>query len=289
MKKLFFRGVERRLKMEISRFEQLTQVVCRFGNSLKGLSINEIVLPSNFIELLNLMPNLEEIEMQHIGVEETVFKGNLQLHKLKKIETLGCGQENLNLFNSLPSGVLRELNLGSPYPTYASNDYVNKLFSNQHNIKKITTPCEFINFFESKQAKFKEIEVERNYIPDDDIQNFLLGQDEVEKLKINYIDEIIVNLICNELKSLINLEIAFVSTLTTLERAELSKLRNLKNLRLDFHNPKDQINKFLSLAQNESLEKLKLKSEFTSLTEEAMRQLGLNFPNLKELEVRSKS
>lgn len=169
-----------------------------------------------------------------------------------------------------------------------------KIFPNQHNVTKIKVDSIFADSVEWKQAKLKEIHVNSHsgysHIPDEVMGRILTGQDELEVFeKCGPVNESIFNLTGNDLKSLENLKIS----VTVRESFELSKLRKLKNLDLCIHLSKEDssedVNSFVCLLENDSLEKLELESSDICLTELTMKQIGLNFPQLKKLMITSKS
>lgn len=62
----------------------------RIGKDIKKLEINDIELPQNIIQILNLMPNLRQIDMLNVDIGDNLTKGKLKLHKLKKIKIVMC-------------------------------------------------------------------------------------------------------------------------------------------------------------------------------------------------------
>lgn len=267
--------------LEVSSFARLKLVIERFGKDIKKLKSILILCPPNIIELLNLMPNLEEIDIRSFWSMSANFNdGKLELHNLKTVKVWGWQPKALKLFDSLPPGVLREICYESTFFGQLEKD--EKLFPNQNNIKKIIACEKAIKVLVWKQTNLKEIQVEcRTGI---DIEEVLKEKGELETLKIRGMDDNVFKLVCNELKSLVNLSVKVNQD--SLGVPELHKLRFLKTLFLEANDAED-INNFLSFTRNNSLEKLTLKCYPNTLTEATIIQLRLNFPNLKEIFIKS--
>lgn len=280
--------------MSRSSFRRLSRIIGRFGNNIRELQISNIAVPANIIKILNLMPNLEQIEIFDLDNNDVkLIKGELKLTKLKKLKVSHCRPDILNIFDNLPEGVLQELSLiDSPQP-YNDNPMpeYKKIFTNQHNIKKMTAHDEYIDLIEWNQIKLQEISLSlRRRNSTMDIKKVIKGQDKVENYKSSgYINVSFLNLICSELKSLINLTLEYVTA--DLGTPALSKLRKLKSLSV-VASPCDQSweqDKFLSFTQSSSLETLNVKCTNNRLTELTVNHLGFNFPQLKELKIHAKS
>lgn len=262
-------------------------IICeRFGKDLKKLEFKGTAFVVNFIDFLKLMPNLTEIKLSNVATSDKRFiTGKVKIQKLQKIEICDCNLNVLRLFDDLAPGTLQELSLRSFNNKIILDDVKFELFLNQLKIQKVTIDDYMINLIEWKKLKLKEINLFRcNDIKNSEFEKLLVGQSEVETFTCNGINKFSFDLICEELKSLINLEI----TLESVGSPQLSNLHKLKKLSIQTQESID-FNKLLSSTQNKSLETFTLDYRKSNLTEETMLQFGLNFPNIKDIKLQSKS
>lgn len=282
-------------KFQPSGLDRLTQVIKNVGKDVKILKVYHIVLPRNFVELLNLMPNLEKITFFEVRESEKFFvMGNLELRELKKVRILSCQPKIFVFFNYLPPGVLKKLCFTRSDDDFDSSD---KFFMNQNNIREIKADEVLAKCFEWSKVKLKEIVLTGKEFPNHVMEKVLMGQDELETATIfNKISEFSFNLICNELKSLVALTIFDIPKAID-RRPNFSNLHNLKFLELTLSSTSEisdkYFNSFLSSLRNKSLENLRLKFEAYSmgihLTVLTMTQVGLNLPLIKNLFIDSQS
>jgi hypothetical protein len=261
------------------RLERLAQIIERFGKNIKELSLHYIKLPLNFIELLNNMPLLQKIKLVYIKVNDatSMVEGKLKLFKLKKFEGRFCSIEAFNIFNNLPNGVLQELTLTCGKDTTNSTT---QLFSNQPNITKIIAHPEYTKLFNWSQTKLKWLEVCNG----ENLATILEGQNEIEYLACSKVNQSMLNLICNSLKSLTELRLQIIDKEAL---PNFLKLRKLKKLSINFFF-KTNNNSFLSFIRSNSVEKLRVSNGGIGLKELTIVQLSLNFPKLKELNFHEK-
>jgi hypothetical protein len=289
----------RKYYSEISglRLERFGQILQRFGKDIKEAHIKAIKFPPNIVDLLNFMPKLEKIELNliHRHKNSTFKKGELKLHKLKKFESCECGHEILQIFNQLPPGVLHEISLTDfRNPNFIQNkaevsNVIPKLFINQHNIKKADISLKCTEFLDWSQTKLKSLHiVDNNQLGSKELlERVLVGQDEMEQLLCYCIDTSMLKPIIKELKSLVELQIGTRNPCAE-EIPELSKLSKLKILKIyfDYENPPNINISFLNLTKHSSVEKLEVYCEH-DLPEFTISQLNVNFPNVKELSLKS--
>jgi hypothetical protein len=261
--------------------ERLTQVIERFGKDIKELFISCIELPLNLVKLLNNMPKLEKIKFASIvSNSNKIADGEVKLHKLKKFESYECSADVLRIFNNLPPGVLRELHLER---TDFNSDQVIQLFSNQHNITKIKADKNLARSFDWSQVKLKWLTV----CDVEDLTNILKGQNELEYFGGGKVNEASLKMICNQLKSLVELHLDNVESQGI---PELSKLRNLKILTIRCNAAtNEEVNSFLSFVNSSSVEKLSIECWKASLLESTIVKLSSNFPHLRELRFATES
>jgi hypothetical protein len=292
--RLFIR--DSRNKSSALHYERLGQVLQQFGKDIKQADIGAIEFPPNIVDLLNLMPNLEKIDLVEIGIHEnTIIKeGELKLHKLKQFSSSDCGLKVLQIFNQLPPGVLQEITLNRFWHEKSTSAEVSidvpKLFNNQHSIKRVGIPSECIEFLDWSQMKLKSLKIYSNTKKDNKklVEKVLEGQDEMKELHFNG-DPSILNPIIKELKSLVKLEIE-TRNLSTIGLPELSKLSKLKSLEFECYNnnnPADIIS-FLNFTRNSGVEKLEVYCRL-GFPEFTISQINVNFPSVKELTLQSKS
>lgn len=96
--------------------DRLTQLIKHFGWNIKELTLSDMELPKNIIELLNFMPNLENIDINYVclpnpDLDPDVESNSLNLSKLETIKALLCDKFVLNIFKKLPPGVLRKVEI----------------------------------------------------------------------------------------------------------------------------------------------------------------------------------
>jgi hypothetical protein len=279
------------------RLERLGKVLQRFGNDIKEADIKGIGFPPNIVALLNFMPKLEKINLYMINVHENtvVDEGELKLHKLKKFESNLCSLDALQIFNQLPTGVLEEISLKDcldPMSGQNEAEVIPKLFVNQRNIKKVTTSLKCAVFLDWSQIKLKSLRIDDyDHLGSKELlEKVLTGQDEMEKLYFYCDNPSLLNPIIKELKSLVELHIE-PYILSGEGLPELAKLSKLKILNIFYYLNLDASNfiSFLNLTRNNGVEKLQVCCGNTDLSEFTISQLGVNFPNVKELKLESKS
>lgn len=253
--------IEEIRKFKDATLDRFKQVLERFGKDVKQFHFRGIKIPRNFVELLNLMPNVKNIYFRDLWeCEDNLIEVKLELQKLRDIEIFHCHPNMFKFFDGLSPGVLNKLDLRVPTCYYfrqngevvpATNI---KLFPNQHNIKYIYTDNVFADCFEWNQARLKKIDINTGYgISEEVMERILRGQDEVESLDMFVeVNEHIFNLVCKEVKSLVKLNIRVK---ICGGHSELSELRKLKFLDLVLWS-NENVSSFVYFLQNDSLEKL---------------------------------
>jgi hypothetical protein len=118
-------------------------------------------------------------------------------------------------------------------------------------------------------------------------EHILTGQDEMEKFSNNELNQTSLKAICSELKSLVHLNMNDLR----LDRGEpgnfqLSNFRNLKILRIHkITGTETETNNFLSSLQSNSVEKFEISDDKIILNEFKIKQLAVNLPNLRYLDI----
>jgi hypothetical protein len=267
--------------------ERLMQVVKYFSENVKHFELSGKVLTPLVLEILDLLPNVKKITLENVGemIGEVSKGSEMNLQKLREIESSGCSANVLRYFSNLPSGVIRSLKLltkdSSPEP-----DPTIELFKNQHSIKEVVTSTKLVKLINFRHMKLRMLTLKG---PKLQLSGVINGQSEMTKLVLDGIVENDLILICNELKSLKELEISAVES-QSFEFVRLSKLSKLELFKLSFtkiENP--ALNERLSFLQSRSLLSLDIYSYHNELLLPSIESLGLNCPKLQKLKITSRS
>jgi hypothetical protein len=181
----------------------------------------------------------------------------------------------------MPPDILEEIKLFNYSPCDGQ-----KLFTNQRNIKKISTDKAFVNRIEWNSLKLKSL----YFYPFEDFEHILAGQDELKKFLNSDLTRTSLKAICDELKSLVDLNINDLE----LDQGEpanfqLSKLRKLKTFRIGrITGIATEINNFLRLLRSDSIESFTLYGDF-NVDELTIKQLAVNMPRLVHLNIDTQS
>lgn len=265
--------------------ERLKDFLSRFGYYIKVTTLNVVVMSPAVVDLLNLMPNVEKISLDRCtpflseANIETAAIPSLRLHKLTEIESSFCDETTLDIFKELPPGVLSKVTMKSYNDPIKSSI---KLLCNQNNIKEIET--DDVEQFDFRPMQLTSLIVNGRQ----DLTSIFRYQVALKFLKVSTLAEADLRLICNELKSLEQLEFD-ADDITSNEFNDIIKLNKLKvlSLTLPFHDS-DRINDSLSLIKSRSLKVLNLKCD-GNVTVLTFGLMSLNNPGLEELNVRSES
>jgi F-box-like len=282
-----------RVKLTETRRIRLKQIFQRFGQDVKSVELNNFKLPSNIIELLNLMPNLKIILLERIrrNPNETIIERKMELKKLEKIFCKLIDEEAIRIFDQLTPGVLKEIRISEiKYENDDDdNESVNRHFPNQNNVKRIMTDE---NCFDWSKMKLKSLEIK--YIFDmnaESVKKMLKGQDEMEtfKSKYSFKGKNILKVICDELKSLRELKVVSYQVDEN-ENPELWKLCKLKILKLCYlyGDSAVDVEKFLRSIRSVSVENLRVNCNDDSIFSQnicPMTHFQKNFPRLRKLEI----
>lgn len=267
------------------------EIVEHFGRDIKQLDMSRVQVNHNFLDFLNLMPNLVKINLNNVNGDVSLNELKLKLNKLKEVQSSECPAEILEVFNALPPGVLEKVEL-MWYPSEENDFHENhllsdiNLFKNQQNIKEITAHS-YLNFINFKQLKLTSLLYE-------DFSSFRLqeqmqGQNKLTSLSSHSFQDGDLKFICNELKSLVLLNGAFYN-ISSSEFSEISKLKKLKNLRVSWIAGgfvDDKVNESLFVMQSESLTDLEINCD--KVMNSAVAQLGVNCPNLQRFNLETKA
>lgn len=251
--------------------QRLREVIENIGENIKELQIRWRSLDIDGVDLLNLMPNLQKLELCYNSCEKLKVPESFQLrlNNLKELNVQEMSEKIFEALYRLPDNVLDRLALGCiPITVSRSN-----LFGNQRNLKNIVTSLGVnVEFFDMHQLKLKSLTV----LVHSNLCEVLRGQDELTSLHLYLcpFSQEILDFICNEMKSL---EILYLIGHRSDKLVDLSKiqlLKNLKKLSLGGFPVKN-----LEILRSNSLQAL----EVFKLPKEA--EFPINCPNLREFSV----
>jgi hypothetical protein len=275
LKTLEFRAEGHNLLTEL-QVKRFWQIIEKFGKNLKEFHMS-YQIQANIIQLLNLMPNLEFIDLELYV--NSVSESKLELNKLRRIKCQSYSTLVIEIFEQLPPDVLEEIEL------FFGDQYEKKIFLNQKRIKKIKTSHKLANCFDWKNLKLKSLEFS-NFVGFDHI---LIGQNQIETFKSYIMNQSSLNAICNEMTSLVHLQLLNLQV-DGGESFKLWKLRNLKTLNIRITRADEiEINNFLSFLQNDNIENLTICGYKINLNELLIKQLAVNLPRLNYLHVTSQT
>lgn len=279
------------------RSQRITEIIRHFGKYIKKFEVKKFTVPYNIIKLLNCMPNLEDISLQDCfyperGIDDENVR--LELKKLRELGSIYCCRNVLNIFKTLPPGVLRKVWIYQDDPTYDNVSF--KLFKSQKNIEDLEISCDYADLIDFEKLKLVSLEMIDEKPEVDNFRKILKSQHALKVFKTCCwpFDDIDMKNICNELRSLEALELKIDesdSDVSSNMFATIFKLGKLKTLMLNFGgSDSEKRNEIISFISHESLSKLHLEcDEFESLSSAAAAQLGTNLPKLNQLKAQDAS
>lgn len=264
-------------------------VLNHFGLRIKRLDLISIGFSENLVDALNLMPNLEKIYLLYV-VDEGIYDNlvELNLHKLKELESMGCSEAVLKVFHFLPSGVLKKIKLHQFENSETVADGGIKLFENQSNIKDVHLDHRFHQLINFDRLKLRSLILSSKVKQDTIIQ----GQNELKELSLAGVNEGDLKLISSELIALEDLKVCPDEWLNAAEFNDFYKMKNLKKLEISWQTSDftvdSIINDSLSVFHHSSLVDLKLYG-FTRLSDSTLKSLGIHAPMIRSLHLHTKS
>lgn len=273
--------------------ERFTEIIKHFGRHIKHLTVKYVHI-TNIVRMLSFMPNLEKIFLHRISDSkyntDSACDSNLKLNlnKLKEIKSSFCNEAVINIFQALPPGVLRKIDLTMHDLSNSSPQHVMKLFEFQQNIEEVETTERFAKLIEFEKMKLKKLKL----WGENNLNRILNGQIRITKLDLSSIKAGELKIVYNELVSLQELKIGHAENLSSFELADLFRFKNLAKLSIEFdEDAQEQINASLSFAKSETLTELYLEclSSSVFVTESTLAHLGKNMPDLRILSLKSNS
>jgi hypothetical protein len=287
-------------KLSQLQVNRLAKVIDRFNSNIKTFEIIWIQAESNFVQLLNTMPHLTKITLNHVMTRDITHE-QINLPKLREIESIGSSVATLDMFKSLTPNVLKKLKASFPMFQLLHSEET-KLFENQQNIEELEVHSIFLRILNTRTyrlldlntLKLSLLEIQRGggmmttffKAPLDGV---IEGQDHLKTFKcFTKLEENKLKLICNYLKSLEILAIE-CDGIQSEEFADIVKLKNLKQLHLCwcFDGFPDKVNKSLLTIKSESLTELSLSCNMVneyfekSLIASTLISIATNCPQLK--------
>lgn len=260
------------------------KVIKHFASDVTILHLNSVIVNNIFIDVLNLMTNLTSLKVTKVKIKRKLKVSKLKLHRLEKIISSECSTEFLEIFNEIPAGVLKKVELlwytKEEEKIHRNHKKQVNLFKNQQNIKEIVAHS-FLNLIDFRQLKLQSLLYE-DY-SDFNIQDSLKAQSKLKSLTSYSLNPGDLKFICTELKSLEFLNGNFCKILSS-EFSHLHKLKNFKNLRVSWNqggNFYEKINESLFVMCSETLIDLEINCD--KVMNSALIQLGTNCPNIRRL------
>lgn len=299
------RSSQRKLKkITISSFDEkvtnsVLKIVKYFGVNVLHLKLVGKFRGDFFMEVINLLTNLEKISLQCVDIEYSSFFP-LKCFKLKEIESFRSPLRTLKCFDNLPSGVLEKLKIENYESTETCQRF--KIFENQLNIKEINAKTSIINCLNVKQMKLRKMTVCKT---DDSMKprfyplEIIKGQNEMTKLDMKDIDwenrKFLSNahfeLICKEMQSLKELRIKVCNN-----EEEDNQLISMKRLpHLEFLDITlrfwydDSLNEFLTFFEMENLISLDLTCKSGTFKPETLKTFGNKCPKVQNLRIENEN
>ena len=276
-----------RIEINSQQIDRLARVVQYFSINLKHLQISGNVLSFEILKLLILMPNIEKISLRNIGEMNDEIPPNfkLSLLQLRNFKSLNCSEAVLKCFNSLSNGVLHKIELVNKEIFAESNQNI-KLFENQENLKEIIATTNVIQNVNLHRTRLESMTLKGPKIK---LASIINGQCSMTKFISEGICENDLTLICNELKSLRQLEITS-SESRSFEFAQILKLTKLEKFKISITNTENSVsNESLSFLESKSLLDLDIFCYHNELLETTMESLGNNCSRLRKLKIYSRS
>ncbi len=268
------------------KFNRIAEYIKFTGPHVKKLTIRSVkVGQKNFQKLLNLLPNLEALELDHVklnNASEGPIKWALKSSKIKRIKMNKCSANIGNLLGSLAKCVIEEAELD--YSSPKEQEIMEKFLKSQEkNLKKLTITSEF-NF----PNNLKDMRLEYLYIHHYGLGNisfeFLKQQTDLTFLKLSLAEfsNEDFSMIC-ELKQLESLELhGFASDSSGLNN--IYQLEKLKRLKVEDFVSRNIID-HLKFGVFEDLEELY--ARFDGASVEYAREMKRITPNLKKLRIQN--
>lgn len=220
-------GIEIHTELTPAEMLKLNNIMEKFGERVKTLTVQVCMSVSNLRELLSMTPNIEKLQMSGVKVPlNPALKkrcvrtaGKLNMHKLKTVIIFRCDNKITKIVESIPNDAIKDLRWMS-----IPDDHLDDLLENQPNI---TTFHSFTSFPLSLLANKKLKELVLKFTldePADEVEEFLKKQMGLKKLTMwtELSDASLA--IVGEMKELEELELRQ-------EIANLNKIEKLPKLR----------------------------------------------------------
>ncbi len=278
-------------ELEFFETEVETEMIEEFiqftGSHIKKFFIKYMKVDPKFFQLLNLLPNLEALELDHVQINDTSegpIKWALKSSKIKRILINYCPAANFeSLLEFLEKCVIEEALLG--YPSSKQLKIMEKLLKSQEkNLKKLTidTCCKVPSNLKDLRLEYLDI---KDCVNGTSLE-FLKQQADLKVLKISgcQFSSQDLSMIC-ELKQLETLEL-YGSASQSSGLNKLYQLGKLKRLRVG-HYVCDNILDHLKFGVFNDLEELFAAFEGASM--ESFQEMKRITPNLKKILIHSVS
>jgi hypothetical protein len=281
-----FKKVKKVYWLDQEKFEMIAEYLSFTGSHVKKVIIYHVIVDpkifQNFQNLLNSLPNLEALELDHVQIRasEEAIKWALKSRKIKRIKMIDCSAEIESLLESLEECVIEEAELG-----YSSPEKIEKFLKSQEkNLKKLTIKTNFNMPNILNDLRLEYLDINSNFRDNDSLE-FLRHQVDLKilKLKLTFCEFFNqdLSMIC-ELKQLETLEL-FGRAMENSGLNKLYQLQKLKRLAVGEAISRN-ILEHLKFGIFEVLEELYARFDVTFV--ESIQEMKRITPNLKTIEIK---
>ncbi|CRK87438.1 CLUMA_CG001239, isoform A [Clunio marinus] len=262
---------------------EVMSVLSELGGTITRAEVTRVRgMECQLMELLNLLPNLEELHLNYFfkDKESENFKTVLHLKKLKTFK-LSSWHEIRNIMDQLLSGVLEDVTIEISRQEHQD---LSKFYENQINVKKLeissSSHLRWINHMTLDEFTFNEVFGE-DLLNNEEIIDFLRTQTRLVKLDLRCeINDPKVKFICTSLASLQSLNIKLYEITPEI----LENLNNLKYLNdLSFGVFEMDVNVF-TMGRFLNITKLGIRQQQSTIIDvENLLAMEKAFPSLQEI------
>lgn len=283
---------------EISRIRKIYEVYGKNAKKLNWCNWTQYEVPATVIvELLNLLPNLESLQLSSWNKKFSgeIPENSLQLSNLKSIDISECGEFVLEfLATALPDNTLETLK-----ETRVRDGDANfsALIAKQKSIKNLDiSGMDFKTFAPLQELKLKKLRAviyksdEKQAEQAEFLKNLISSQTSLTCLDLlddsAYSHTFVDDTIFAEITKLSNLETLIISVDGVSQISGFEGLNKLKELHLKTCREKSlEIFKELAAIGSESVERLTLNLWTFEIPTETYEAFGENFKNLKSVKI----
>ncbi len=214
-------------------------IIAKFSATIKYLKLKWIQITlTDFLEILSLVPNAEHFEIFSLKlIAQNIMSAtqkicvmpiniDLNLHKLRTLEFVFCGEDVFDVFNRLPTGILTEISI---YFNAPHLNALTALFQRQKAIKKLSIRSSHSYDYENDHVGLDSINNQYNT----GIAKMLSNHTKLKSFSIRgvTVHECLINVVTSQFADLDTLT-TDISNLPASAIRSISKLDKLKDLSL---------------------------------------------------------